>query len=94
MGGRFDRARAAAVSAERYPGDLDALPEVAYSPQSRRLLTIAARAWVFGGMGSWNDLSFEDRDAQGRYEKVSEDLYRSVLAALVAATNAELAAAS
>lgn len=59
------------------------------SPQARALAASAARAWVFGGMGSWNDISFEG-ETQVRYERVSEDLYRAVLEAFVAATSAPL----
>jgi hypothetical protein len=76
------------ASAEtEYP---DLLPASAYPPESIRLVEMAARAWVFGGMGSWNDLGFDDTEVKSRYEKVSEDLYRSALAALVAATNGDL----
>lgn len=76
------------------PDDLDLLPEAAYPTESRGLVATASRAWVFGGMGSWNDLSFGDPDVRARYEQVSEGLYRSVLAALVAATNGDLTPSS
>jgi hypothetical protein len=58
-------------------------------PESRVLIKMAGRAWVFGGMGSWNDLGFNDPVARTRYETVSENPYRSVLTAIVAATKAE-----
>ena len=35
-----------------------------------RLLAAAQASWVFGGMGSWNDLSF-DEDDRSRYETLS-----------------------
>jgi hypothetical protein len=55
---------------------------------ARRLLEAASRAWVFGGMGSWNDLGFDAPDDNATYDAVSRDLYAAVLAAIVAATNA------
>src|SRR3954469_7398472 len=65
----------------------DDLLHPAAAAEARALAATASRAWVFGGMGSWNDLSF-DGDAQVRSERVSEELYRATLEALVAATNA------
>src|SRR5258706_16035148 len=34
----------------------------------------AMSAWVFGGMGLWNDLGFDGADGQ-EYERVSETLF-------------------
>ena len=68
--------------------DGDLLPP-AYPDAARSLCATASAAWVFGGMGSWNDLSFEE-PLRERYEHVSEDLYLAALDALVAATNADL----
>lgn len=51
------------------------------------LLEAAQRAWVFGGMGCWNDLGF-DGAAQVAYERVSEQLYDAVCSAIVEAVNA------
>ncbi len=42
---------------------------------------------VFGGMGSWNDIGFEGDD-QVLYDRLSEDLYRLLNVAIVAAANA------
>lgn len=52
-----------------------------------QLLSAAQSSWVFGGMGSWNDLGFEGED-QATYESLSEELYGTVNRAIVAATNA------
>ena len=60
---------------------------------ARRLAATAARAWVFGGMGSWNDLGFEATDVKSRYDELSRSLYAAVLHAMVAATNVEPARA-
>ena len=66
--------------------DDDALP-ADHPPPARRLLAAAGRAWVFGGMGSWNDLGF-DPTANATYDAVSRHLHAAVLHAVVAATNA------
>lgn len=55
-----------------------------------QLLAAAQSSWVFGGMGSWNDLGFEGND-QKMYESLSEDLYRIANQAIVAATNTSAA---
>ena len=74
------------------PDRLDLLPRDAYGSEAQQLAAMAAAAWVFGGMGSWNDFSFpDDKEFQARYDAVSEDLYRAVLDGLVAATNSDRA---
>jgi hypothetical protein len=55
-----------------------------------QLLSAAQSSWVFGGMGSWNDLGFDGED-QATYEALSEALYGTVNRAIVAATNASAA---
>jgi hypothetical protein len=62
----------------------DALPRSGYSRAARQVFAGAVGAWVFGGMGSWNDMFVEDADLRRRYEEVSESLYRSMLAAFEA----------
>jgi len=59
-------------------------------PDGPRLVDTALAAWVFGGMGSWNDLGFDDREAQQEYEQVSGELLETVLRACVAAVNIDL----
>jgi hypothetical protein len=51
-----------------------------------RLLAACQDAWVFGGMGSWNDLGFGANE-QPRYEVLSEKLYRLLNRAIVIAAN-------
>jgi hypothetical protein len=53
---------------------------------AEQLLGSAEAAWVFGGMGSWNDQGFEGQ-TQERYEHVSENLYRLLNSVIVAAAN-------
>jgi hypothetical protein len=64
-----------------------------YGPDAQRLLELADRSWVFGGMGSFNDLGFQTDTANRAYELVSATLYRRVLAACVAATNSAFVSA-
>lgn len=51
-----------------------------------RLLAASQAAWVFGGMGSWNDLGF-DGDDQRKYETISDDLFRLINSSLIVTTN-------
>lgn len=51
-----------------------------------RLLAASQAAWVFGGMGSWNDLGF-DGDEQQKYEEISEKLFRLINSSLIVTTN-------
>jgi hypothetical protein len=66
--------------------DIDVFPPDTASPTARRLLAAAGAAWVFGGMGSWNDLDFDGADGE-RYDRLSGDLYALINAAVVAAIN-------
>lgn len=65
----------------------DAFPADALSPDAIRLLRAAERAWVFGGMGSWNDVGFPDKERWQRHEAVTAALYDGITAAHLAVTN-------
>ena len=57
------------------------------SPEAESVLKASMSAWVFGGMGSWNDIGF-DGTAQQEYERVSEALFNILNDAIeVAATS-------
>ena len=58
--------------------------------EARRLIAKASRAWVFGGMGSWNDLGFEDETKRTEHAEISRLLFATVLQACLAAVNCEL----
>jgi hypothetical protein len=61
------------------------------SADAESLLKASMCAWVFGGMGSWNDMGFE-QPAQTEYENVSERLFDVVHEAIeVAVTSTFLA---
>jgi hypothetical protein len=64
------------------------LPELGCSAEARRLLACASKAWVFGGMGSWNDLGFDDPELKAEYERLTPRLFDAVLNAIAAAPNA------
>lgn len=53
------------------------------------LLGACQSAWVFGGMGSWNDMGFDGQDGV-EYDRVSESLYAALVNAIPAAANASL----
>lgn len=58
------------------------------APAARQLIFAASQAWVFGGMGSWNDLGFADEATSQQYEALSAALYAKVLQALLSGSNA------
>lgn len=64
------------------------LPGHVMSVTQSRLLLAADRAWVFGGMGSWNDLGFTDDKMNTDYDMLSNRLYKAVNAAITDAVNA------
>jgi len=66
----------------------DLLPPEGYGLDARRLLAGAASAWVFGGMGSWNDVNLVD---DANYKAVTRELFEAVMEGVVAATNSRLA---
>jgi hypothetical protein len=67
----------------------DMLPAEGYSLQARQLLAAAAQAWVFGGMGSWNDLSLSG-PFQAEYDTLTPVLFQSVTHAIRDAANSLL----
>lgn len=64
------------------PWNSDVLPSSGYPPDARRLLAMATRCWVFGGMGSWNDYMSSDHDLAERYGRVSGRLHDAVMRAI------------
>lgn len=52
----------------------DLLPDAGFSLEAKQLIAASSLAWVFGGMGSWNDLGF-DGGEQREYERLSKELY-------------------
>lgn len=86
---RFDEALTALTENEpRTAHHDDVLPPGA-DVDRRRLLAAAVRSWVFGGMGTWNDVGPApgDEAAAAEYDRVTPSLYAAVLDAVAAAVN-------
>ncbi len=64
----------------------DLAPTDLLSPQARTLLDACQQAWVFGGMGSWNDMGFDEPE-HAEYERVSEQLFDCVNESIAVAAN-------
>jgi hypothetical protein len=62
---------------------LDFLNLTDLGADARRLLAASAQGWVFGAMGSWNDLGVEE-GLSARYEETSEALFIALQRAAVA----------
>lgn len=58
-----------------------------YNLFDSQLLFTAGSAFVFGGMGSWNDLGFKDKDDELLYEKLSGNLYDLIIKCILAVIN-------
>jgi hypothetical protein len=54
--------------------------------KARQLLAAAQLAWVFGGMGTWNDLGFLGKDQQ-EYDAVTADLFNLLIQAICQSVN-------
>jgi hypothetical protein len=58
-----------------------------YELMNRQLLFAAGKSYVFGGMGSWNDLWLQDENEQANYERLTSQLYELVNSSIVASIN-------
>jgi len=58
-----------------------------YSLSAQQLLFGASLAWVFGGMGWWNDMGFTDKAIHEKYLELSQQLYEQLLQSIIATTN-------
>lgn len=58
-----------------------------YSLTAQQLLFSAGTSWVFGGMGWWNDMGFDDKEIQEKYMQLSQQLYGQLLQSIIATTN-------
>ena len=75
---------------ETYHSDL--APTTAMPLEAKQLLGAVQAAWVFGGMGTWNDLGF-DGDDQREYDALSGELFLLLNQALCGAINTTSGAA-
>jgi hypothetical protein len=65
----------------------DAIINGQYPLQKMQLLCAAAEAYVFGGMGSWNDISYSSDKEEKTNAELSADLYDKVNNAILTAIN-------
>ena len=76
--------------AKRHGYHKDLIPDGAASGLATCLLDACQSAWVFGGMGSWNDMSFEGVDPT-EYDRVSEQLFSTLNETIQTAANVSCA---
>jgi hypothetical protein len=67
--------------------EAEGLPVVGYRLEAKQLLAAAWRSWVFGGMGSWNDIVIEDQGEYERYEYLSQELYSAIISSIEESVN-------
>lgn len=87
----FDKGHAALESKNPYSEvyHKDISPKNFLDLEASQLLAASQAAWVFGGMGSWNDLGF-DGDDQEKYEHLSDELYRLLNESYLMAANSKV----
>lgn len=86
---RFERAERLLSGAESEPpSHPDLLPQLGYSASAQQLLNACVGAWVFGGMGSWNDNQPDDSAGVPTYHELTKSLFDAVMNGLIAAVNA------
>lgn len=83
----FERALASLDEGVRKGFHQDLVPAGQLPEASMRILEACQHAWVFDGMGSWNDMGFEGAE-QAEYDRVSEQLFTAINQAIPAAVNA------
>lgn len=72
---------------ENFYYNKELIPLKNYSLIAKQILFAAATGWVFGAMGSWNDLGFNTAEENEKYEKLSEQLYERINRAILSSVN-------
>jgi hypothetical protein len=87
--GVFERAQKALNSEDPVEGfyHKDLIVTQNYPLIARQILFSAGLAWVFGGMGSWNDVGFDTAEDNQAYDDLSAALYSAINTAVMAAAN-------
>jgi hypothetical protein len=80
----FQRAIESLTTPQRHGYHRDLAPANVLVPEAEAILDACQSAWVFGGMGSWNDMGFDGDDGR-EYDRVSEQLFVAVTDAISAA---------
>lgn len=75
-----------ALKGEDLPYPLEFLRFAQLTPEATRLLKAAGRGWVFGAMGSWNDIVV-DAAMKPRYESASKALFDALQRAVLVVAN-------
>jgi len=84
----FDRAiNALTEQPSRRDGEYELFPDGYAPPEYQQLLSACQSAWVFGGMGSWNDLWFDDGETNKEYDTLSDELFNLINLSLMVASN-------
>jgi len=66
----------------------DLTPKNSLSKENLQLLISASKSFVFGGMGSWNDIGwFNDENLSKKYDELSAELYKVMNESIIAAVN-------
>lgn len=60
-----------------------------YELMNKQLLFAAGKSYVFGGMGSWNDMWLQDENDQANYDRLTSQLYELVNSSIVASINSD-----
>ena len=81
----FAAARSA-LEGQDLPYPLELLQFTQMKPEAQRLLKAAGRAWVFGAMGSWNDV-VPEASLKARYESASQTLFAALQRAVLVSAN-------
>ncbi len=74
-------------SSPTIPFHPDMIPNSGFTLEACQVLASAAQSYVFGGMGSWNDLGFQKSEINKEYERVTKELYEAVELSIVMASN-------
>jgi len=55
--------------------------------KTSQLLAGSSKAWCFGGMGSWNDVGFTEKNTEDLYDRLTSELYDIVNESYIAVAN-------
>ncbi|MDX7986913.1 hypothetical protein FE392_06150 [Xenorhabdus sp. 12] len=88
FGSWFDRGiKALSEKPDRNINGGEIFPENYAPEECSQLMHACLEAWVFGGMGTWNDISFDDKTTQLKYELLSDKLFELIKISLLIASN-------
>ena len=74
------------LRAENPLSETNYIPRNCLTNEAEQIISACFTGWVFGGMGSWNDMAFGG-EMEEEYHRVSDSLYTAICNAIVAAIN-------